>query len=227
MFNNSAWQESEFITNNAFLGTPITSYWKGDDFQLYIYYYDKNFVLQELRGSHASSTWLNGTLGQLRLTTSRESQPPALSVIYTGPCQGVETAWLVQNNGVEDQGIFVKWNGDSDTWTTQSVFNDVKPGTGFSGHSDVGVWRFYYVSNQTTQLEEQVCPDCCSNATSLGFNAGKSHSTPHCLPSFLHTSSPYETHDTRLERLPVLVESVSHGVNFLGVSMRMARGCLS
>jgi hypothetical protein len=170
VYNNSQWHPSAYITDDALPGTPLSSFWKGDDFQLHIFYYDRNKVLQELRGKHGSDTWLNGTLGQLSVESSEAS---SLTMIYNGACQAAGNAWLIYHTGSNDEARAIYWNEDTDTWSERETFSDVKPGAGFSGHSDVGVWRYYYVGSQNSQLTELVCPDCCSNSSSEGWRPGK------------------------------------------------------
>jgi hypothetical protein len=172
VFNNSQWQSSEFITDDALPGTPIAAYWRGYDkeFLFHLFYLDKTSVLQELRGKHASNSWLNGTLGQISAMTSASS---SLTVQFPGSCQGVGTAWLTYHTGLANEAHILNHNRDSDSWTLGDVVSDVKPGAGFSGHYDVGVWRFYYVSNQNSQLKERICPDCCMNSSSAGWRAGE------------------------------------------------------
>jgi hypothetical protein len=161
VWNNSIWHDSEFVTDDAMPGTPISVYWKGDNFAFDLFYLDKNSVVQEIRGSQSSSTWLNGTLGQLRLV----AEPSALSVIYVGGCNGVDTAWIVYQTEVANVARIVYWRGDIDTWSTGDGHTDVKSGAGFSAHADLDMWRLYYISSQDSQLEELICPNCCSSST--------------------------------------------------------------
>lgn len=72
-YNYSQWHDSEYITDDARPGSPITAYWSGDEFNYNLFYADKNNVLQERRGQHGSSTWVNGTLGQLSVIVSDPS----------------------------------------------------------------------------------------------------------------------------------------------------------
>ena len=100
VYNNSQWHDSQFITNDARPGSPLTSYWGGDDFHYNLFYVDKNNVLQEIRGSHASNSWLNGTLGQLSVVTS---DPGDLSVVYVGSCAVGTSGWILYSPPAGDQ----------------------------------------------------------------------------------------------------------------------------
>jgi hypothetical protein len=170
VYNNSKWQESEFVTKDAIPGTPLAAFWKGANFDLILFYFDQNKVIQELRGNYARGGWVNGTLGLLSISTDELS---SMTVAFVGPCQGSGTAWLVYHTGSNNQSRVVYWNEVTDTWTLREGFSDVKPGAGFYSHSDIGVWRYYYVSAETSQLEESVCPDCCANTTSAGWVRGR------------------------------------------------------
>ncbi|KAJ5205845.1 hypothetical protein N7491_003531 [Penicillium cf. griseofulvum] len=168
VYNNSQWHSSQYINNDARPGSPITAYWGGDSIQYNLFYVDKNNVLQETRGSHASNSWLNGTLGQLGVLTS---DPGDISVVYVGDCAVGTSGWLLYSPPAGDQMGVLYWDGATDTWSHKGLISDVKPGAGFAGHADVGVWRYYYVQQSTSQLKEQVCPDCCSNSSSIGWRS--------------------------------------------------------
>lgn len=170
VYNNSQWHSSQYITNDARTGSPITAYWGGDSIQYNLFYVDKNNVLQETRGNHASNSWLNGTLGQLSVLASDHGD---ISVVYVGDCAVGTSGWLLYSTPVGDQMGILYWDQATDTWSHKGLIADVKPGAGFAGHADVGVWRYYYVQQSTSQLKEQVCPDCCSNSSSIGWRSGK------------------------------------------------------
>ncbi|KAF7506120.1 hypothetical protein GJ744_012271 [Endocarpon pusillum] len=177
VYNNSRWQVSEFITNDALLGTPIAAYWRGVDqgvHLIHLFYLDKNSVLQELRGKHASNSWVNGTLGQLSATSSASL---GLTAQFAGACQGVGTAWLTYHIGSGNEARALFHNMDLDTWSVRDIFSDVKAGAAFLAYYDIGVWRFFYVSSENSQLQERICVDCCMNATSAGWRTGLSGTT--------------------------------------------------
>lgn len=119
VYNNSQWHSSEFITNDALPGTPIAAYWRGDDFLFHLFYLDKNSILQELQGKHASNTWLNGTLDELSATGSASS---SLTAQFPGVCQGVGTAWLTYHTGSANEARILHLRGDSDSWSLRDVF---------------------------------------------------------------------------------------------------------
>jgi hypothetical protein len=170
VYNNSQWHSSQYITNDARPGSPITAYWGGDGIQYNLFYVDKNNVLQETRGSHASNSWLNGTLGQLSVLAS---DPGDISVVYVGSCAVGVSGWLLYSSPAGNQMGLLYWDASTDTWSHKGLIDDVKPGAGFAGHADIGVWRYYYVQQSTSELKEQVCPDCCSNSSSTGWRSGK------------------------------------------------------
>lgn len=158
------------MTSDARPGTPISAFFIQNgtgpgpaNIVFHLFYVDKNNVTQELRFTHGGSTWTNGTLGQIDLPVT---DPGDLSAVYAGVCQNVPTAWLVYSIGAGAQTSIVQWNGATDTWTRDGPMSAVQPGTGFAAQADLssGTWRYYSVSPSTSQLEELVCPGCCSNA---------------------------------------------------------------
>ncbi|KAM5479489.1 hypothetical protein MaudMau93_007867 [Microsporum audouinii] len=163
-WNNSQWHDSQFITNDARPRTPLSSYWRGegDGISFNLFYVDKNKVLQEIRGSHSSNDWINGTLGELGIAVDPQS---AISVQFVGKCRGVDTAWLVYHTGKDNEARVVYWNAQTDRWSAKETIGDVSATAGFSGEANDGHWRFYYVSKRTQQLNVMVCPDCCSNTS--------------------------------------------------------------
>ncbi|KAJ5760244.1 hypothetical protein N7520_007400 [Penicillium odoratum] len=166
-YNYSQWHDSEYITDDARPGSPITAYWSGDNFNYNIFYADKNNVLQERRGRHGSSSWVNGTLGQLSVTAS---DPSDISVVFFGTCDvGLIAAWLLYNPAGSEELAVLYWNADTDTWTHEEKVSNVDTYAGFAGHALNGVWRYWYVDKLTSELKERVCPDCCGNSTSEGW----------------------------------------------------------
>lgn len=123
------WHESEFVTKDAFPGTPLAAFYKGDKLDLTLFYFDRNKVVQELRAKYARGDWVNGTLGQLSIATDELS---SLTVAFVGPCQGLGTAWLVYNTGSNNQARVVYWNEVTDTWTLREGFLTLSPGQGSS-----------------------------------------------------------------------------------------------
>lgn len=163
--NNSQWNPSEFITHDAHPRTGLAAFWLGT-FEYTLFYVDKNNILQEIRGSQGSNTWLNGTLGQLSIQVADASD--ALSVVYVGSCFNVNTAWLIfspANSTEQNQAQIVYWNGNTDTWSLGDPMADVNPSAGFVAHENLDMWRYYYVSKSNSQLKELICPNCCSSSS--------------------------------------------------------------
>ncbi|KAF7717413.1 Fungal fucose-specific lectin family protein [Penicillium ucsense] len=166
VYNNSHWLPSQFITNEARPGSPLSAYWGGNDIRLNLFYVDKNNVLQETRGRQGSSTWVNGTLGLLGVVVP---DPGDISVIFVGSCAINTSGWLLYTAGSGDQIGLLYWDASTDTWSHKDTISDVRPHAGFAAHADIGVWRYWYIQQSTSQLKEFVCPDCCSNKSSAGW----------------------------------------------------------
>lgn len=158
VFNESHWHPSEHVTNDARLGTGLASVTLGPS--IYLYYIDKNHLLQELRGSHGSTTWVNGTLGLAHFQASAEY--PHLDGNYGGECPtgGRGSVYFQPDNGPVQE---VVRNQDSDSWHAGSTFTSTKRGSDFMSVLEPRVWRFYAITDQL-QLQEYVCNDCCGNS---------------------------------------------------------------
>ena len=87
VFNQSEWHSSELITSDARVGTGLSVVQFGAvPTSIYMYYIDKLGYLQELRSTHGSSEWTNGTLGQGHFKATDTYS--ALSARYVGDCGG-------------------------------------------------------------------------------------------------------------------------------------------
>ena len=85
VYNQSEWHSSEFVTNDARLGTGLSVVQFGPvPTLIYVYYIDKEGYLQELRGTHGSNDWTPGTLGEGRFKAVDTYS--ALSANYVGSC---------------------------------------------------------------------------------------------------------------------------------------------
>jgi Fungal fucose-specific lectin len=85
IYNELQWHDSEFVTNDARSGSGLTAVWfSSDPILIYLYYIDKNNVLQERRGQHASDTWVNGALGLKSLVAA--SNYSDVLAQYAGTC---------------------------------------------------------------------------------------------------------------------------------------------
>lgn len=84
-YNQSEWHPSEFVTSDARVGTGLSVIQFGAvPTQIYMYYIDRLGYLQELRGTHGSNEWINGTLGTRHFKTVDTYS--ALSANYLGDC---------------------------------------------------------------------------------------------------------------------------------------------
>ena len=82
-FNQSEWHNSELVTSDARIGTGLNVVQFGAvPTQIYMYYIDKLGYLQELRGTHGSNDWKNGTLGAMHFKAVDTHS--ALSASYIG-----------------------------------------------------------------------------------------------------------------------------------------------
>ena len=172
IYNQTRWYPSELISKNARLGTGLSAVWFGaPPIQIYIYYIDQDGYLQELRGSHASSTWTNGTLGAARFKAVDTYS--TLSANYQGKCGARgNIGWVhfESKAGIQE----ALWNHDADSWTQGANFTDLKTGTDIVttiDKSEITAWRVFGV-NKNNFLQEYVCKDCCDNA-SRTYTPGK------------------------------------------------------
>ena len=85
VYNQSEWRSSELVTSDARLGTGLSVVQFGAvPTSIYLYYIDKASYLQELRGTHGSNEWTNGTLGTGHFKAVDTYS--ALSANYVGDC---------------------------------------------------------------------------------------------------------------------------------------------
>lgn len=85
VFNQSEWHNSELVTSDARIGTGLSVVQFGAvPTQIYVYYIDKLGYLQELRSTHGSNEWMNGTLGTMHFKAVDTYS--ALSANYVGDC---------------------------------------------------------------------------------------------------------------------------------------------
>lgn len=130
---------------------------------IYIYYIDKSGLLQELRGSHATNEWSNGTLGAANFKTVETHS--ALSAQFQGRCgDRGQLGWVFyeSNEGVQE----ALWHYDNDTWSYGNLFRNIQPGSSFSttlAPSEKHAWRFFGTTKKL-QLQEYACEDCCKHS---------------------------------------------------------------
>lgn len=85
VFNQSEWHNSELVTSDARIGTGLSVVQFGAvPTQIYMYYIDRLGYLQELRGTHGSNDWKNGTLGAMHFKAVDTYS--TLSASYIGKC---------------------------------------------------------------------------------------------------------------------------------------------
>ena len=154
VYNQSEWHSSDFVTNDARLGTGLSVVQFGPvPTLIYVYYIDKEGYLQELRGTHGSNDWTPGTLGEGRFKAVDTYS--ALSANYIGSCtdrgeiQGnigwvyyesvrfthwTPRSWatlqdltLPQEDGIQE----ALWEHDEDQWSKGNLFPDHAPGSDF------------------------------------------------------------------------------------------------
>jgi len=187
IYNESHWHPSELVTKEARLGTGFASVYLGSAPSIYLYYIDKKNLLQELRGSHGSNTWVNGTLGLAHFKVS--AAYPHLDGNYAGGCStgGRGSVYFQTDNGPVQEAV---WNQDTDSWNAGLTFTGTKRGSDFLTVLEPHVWRFYAITDQL-QLQEYVCNDCCANS-SASWQQGISFHLPflELRDFFTNTSSP-------------------------------------
>lgn len=161
MYSRSGWQKPVYVTNDARLGTGLTTAWLNgtSDIKIWIYYIDKSNKLQELRGTHGNDTWEQGTLGNAGFEDATPGS--AISMQYVGDCDSGVNAWLCYqtSNGTIRQ---ISWNAANDSWTLGVDFPGLKPQSGFVTYSRNSVWRVFAM-NTDSQVVQYDCVDCCGN----------------------------------------------------------------
>lgn len=78
-YNGSQWWPGEVVTRQAKLGTGLSSIWLMPlelPF-IHLFYIDRDNILQEIRGRHGSTEWVNGTLGVARVRAAPSSHVDA------------------------------------------------------------------------------------------------------------------------------------------------------
>lgn len=165
VWNQTIWHPSELVTRDARIGTGLSAIWFGvPPVVIELFYIDKNGYVQELRGSHGSDTWVNGTIGSGYFKAVDTYS--ALSAQFQGKCgpRG-QVGWVYYESDAGAQEAH--WNYDKDSWSMGNLFTDHAPGSDFlttqeNEGSAIQAWRFYGVSKDL-QLQEYVCSDCCAN----------------------------------------------------------------
>ena len=165
VWNQTTWYPSEFVTNSARIGTGLSAVSFGAPPTLiYLYYTDRDGILQELRGAHASNEWNNGTLGTagFKVTNSHS----ALSAKYQGKCgKRGNIGWVLYQS---DAGIQeALWDHDQDSWSNQVLFKDIQPGSDLVStieSSATTAWRLFGIK-KNLQLQEYLCNTACTNAS--------------------------------------------------------------
>lgn len=165
VWNQTTWYPSELVTNSARTGTGLSAVSFGAPPTLiYIYYIDKNGILQELRGTHASNTWINGTLGTAGFKATNSYS--ALSAKYQGRCgKRGNIGWVHYQS---DAGIQeALWDHDQDSWSNGTLFKDIQPGSDLvstTESSAITAWRLFGIK-KNLQMQEYVCNTPCTNAS--------------------------------------------------------------
>ncbi|MCJ1374536.1 hypothetical protein MMC20_005768 [Loxospora ochrophaea] len=160
-YNSSQWYDSELVVRDARLGTGLASTWLGQTQELYVYYIDKNDVLQEIRGKHASNSWTNGTLGQASIVASSGYSDVAAD--YIGVCGNSNMSYVIYHSGNGGEAQVALWTQTNDSWSRGASTFDVAPQKSFSALLQDDVWRFYGTVNSANQLSEYACGDCCNS----------------------------------------------------------------
>ena len=160
VYNGTGWHKAMFVTDDARLGTGLTTAWTNAPSGplLRLYYIDKANKLQELRGTHASDTWTRGTLGNFNFQTATNHS--ALSMQFSGYCQTGRNAFLFYqtSDGAIRQ---VWWNSEEDKWSAGTNFTDMEPQSGFVTFlSNETVWRVFMMSTRS-RVVQYICIDCC------------------------------------------------------------------
>ena len=167
VYNGAGWQKPVYITDDARLGTGLTTAWlKGtSDNEIWIYYIDKANKLQELRGAHGSDTWKQGTLGKAGLEDATPGS--VISMQYVGDCASGVNAWLCYQtpNGTIRQ---ISWNAANDSWTSGVKFPGLKPQSGFVTYNRDSIWRVFAMDTDSHVVQYD-CVDCCR---SVKWNQG-------------------------------------------------------
>ncbi len=164
VWNQTTWYPSEFVTNSARIGTGLSAVSFGAPPTLiYLYCTDRDGILQELRGAHASNEWNNGTLGTAGFKVNSYS---ALSAKYQGKCgKRGNIGWVLYQSDVGIQEAL--WDHDQDSWSNQVLFKDIQPGSDLVStikSSAITAWRLFGIK-KNLQLQEYVCNTPCTNAS--------------------------------------------------------------
>ena len=159
------------MVRDARLGTGLASTWLGQTQELYVYYIDKNDVLQEIRGKHASNSWTNGTLGQASIVASSGYSDVAAD--YIGVCGNSNMSYVIYHSGNGGEAQVALWTQTNDSWSRGASTFDVAPQKSFSALLQDDVWRFYGTVNSANQLSEYACGDCCNSPDLSDYQPGR------------------------------------------------------
>lgn len=164
VWNQTTWYPSEFVTSSARIGTGLSAISFGvPPTLIYLYYTDRDGILQELRGVHASNEWNNGTLGTAGFKVTNSYS--ALSANSQGRCgKRGNIGWVLYQSGAGIQEAL--WDHDQDSWSNKVLFKDIQPGSDLISTiepSAITAWRLFSIKKDL-QLQEYVCNNPCTNA---------------------------------------------------------------
>ena len=171
---NGSWQKPRFVTNDARLGTGLSTAWTlpADEptERLWVYYIDKDDKLQELRGAHDNDTWIRGTLGNFAYEAA--STYSALSMEFLGGCATAINSFLCYQtaDGTVRQVVY---NSIEDSWLAGPNFTDVKLHSDFVTYDRNSAWRVFLM-NRDSQVVQYDCFNCC---VSVNWEQGKTSSS--------------------------------------------------
>ncbi|KAG7001431.1 aristolochene synthase [Physcia stellaris] len=160
VYNGSGWHKSSYVTNNARSRTGLSTTWGGEkpNERIYLYYIDKDDVLQELRGYHGSDDWTKGTLGAIQLRTAAPYS--AVAAEFAGDCATDNNAFIYYqtSNGTLQE---VLWNKALDSWTLGHEHEGVNLGSDFVTDLGDNIWRLYAVTTSSMVVQYE-CINCCT-----------------------------------------------------------------
>lgn len=160
IYNGSGWHKSSYVTNNARSRTGLSTTWGGEkpNERIYLYYIDKDDVLQELRGYHGSDEWTEGTLGAFQIRTAAPYS--AVAAEFAGDCATDNNAFLYYQT---PKGTLqeVLWNKALDSWTLGHEHEGVNLGSDFVTDLGDNIWRLYAV-NTSSMVVQYECFNCCT-----------------------------------------------------------------
>lgn len=160
VYNGSGWHQSSYVTNDARPRTGLSTAWsKGDpNEEIYLYYIDKDDIVQELRGYHGSDHWTQGTLGTNQLRTAATYSTVATE--YAGACATGNNLFMYYqtSDGIVQE---VLWDEALDSWTLGHKHEGVNPGSDFATDLRDNIWRLYAVNTSSTVVQYE-CINCCT-----------------------------------------------------------------